>query len=196
MPMLLKSLDGKEFELAVIQDRLPESHDGYGDDETPTVSFRVATDDVEWEETAPHLGMHELRNLQAWLESVVEGSPSEAEIDILENELNFKVLKDHGKEVHIRVAFHLEDRPEEFAIDAGTPEARHVDLKLPREVLASAVAQLKTDIEAAAATMKDDIDGSEDLGNVRPGDGDGGFIDRVDDEPAGAGTGEDNAGER
>lgn len=212
MPMLLKGDDGKEFELAIIADRLPEAQDGFGDDETATISFRVATEDVEWEETAPGLGVHALHALAEWLEHVAEGpdsltdrgegdpgqsvAPMDTEIDLLEPELNFQVVKDLGEKVHLRVRFHLEDRPDEMVLDADTPEARHVDLKLPREMIRMAVTQLRADLEEFGAPMKDDLEGDEDLGLISTPDADLDIVDRELPYPPGAGEGEDNAGNR
>jgi hypothetical protein len=196
MPMLLKSEDGKEFELAIIADRLPEAQDGSGDDEIPTVSFRVATEEQEWEETSPHLGSQELHGLLEWLESVGAGEPSDAEVDVLGSELNFQVVKDQGEHVHLRIRFHLEDRPEEFAVDADTSEARHVDLKLRREAVRMAAASLREDLEGFDGAAKDDLEGEEDPGMIAAPDADLAMIDGESEEPPGAGDGEDNAGRR
>src|SRR5262245_51262504 len=114
MSMLLKGNDGKEFELAVIPDRVAEAQDGFGDDEAATVAFRVATEDQQWEETSPSLGIYELQTLAEWLDSVAGGDPSEPEIDLLEPELNFQVLRQSADEVSLRIRFHLHERPEQF----------------------------------------------------------------------------------
>ena len=45
MPMLLKSEDGPEFELAIIEDRFDDPQDGFGDAGWLTLAFRVATED-------------------------------------------------------------------------------------------------------------------------------------------------------
>jgi len=195
--MLLKSDDGKEFELAIIQDRLPEVHDGHGDDEIATVSFRVATDDVEWEETSPMLATHELHALAEWLEAVSRGGDAgEAEIDLLGPGLNFQIVKATPGQTRLRVKFFLADRPEEFDVDAETTEAKHIDLKLDSESLASAAAQLRKDLEDFASAPKDDITGEEDLGMISSPDPTLGLVDGESAEPPGAGDGEDNAGNR
>ncbi len=215
MPMLLRSEDGKEFELALIADRLPEAQDGFGDDHAATVSFRVATEDDEWEETSPEFNLHEIRGLRDWLDAVGSGKPEEAEIDLLEPELNFQVVKDFGDRVRMRVRFHLAERPDEFEVDAAT-DARHVDLEIARENIRAAAAQLEQDLIDITGGTKDDTTASEDEGpGAMPSEpearastpageekgmvglGDGPTtLDRESPEPPGAGEGEDNAGNR
>jgi hypothetical protein len=213
MPMLLKSDDGKEFELALIADRLPEAQDGFGDDHSATLSFRVATDDDEWEEESPELNLHEVRALREWLDAVGSGEPELTEIDLLEPELNFQVVKDFGENVRLRIRFHLQDRPDEFNVDAETV-ARHVDLTLPRESIRAAAAQLEKDLADLTGPDKDDLTASEDTGPgalpaspqaeaSTPGGEDSGLadlgegpLDQRTSYPPGAGDGEDNAGNR
>lgn len=193
MSMLLKSRDGKEFELALIADRLPEMQDGLGDDEIATVSFRVATEQEEWEETAPVLEVRGLKTLAMWLGSVATGEPSMAEVELLEPELTFKVLKENDREVQLRVSFHIDDRPEEFVLDADTTEARHIDLKLRRDSIRVAAEQLQSDIEALASSLKDDLDASEDFSGMSvPREDMGGLMAEPE---ARAETGEDDDAE-
>jgi hypothetical protein len=194
--MLLKSDDGKEFELALIADRLTEAQDGFGDDRAATVSFRVATEDVEWEETAEELNLHELRALREWLNAVADGAPDMAEIDLLQPELNFQVVRDMGERVRLRIHFHLEGRPEEFQTDAPTDEASHVDIELPKDALRIAATQLDADLGDLESPPKDDITAVEDIGpGVMHGDAQI-TLDQESPEPQGAGEGEDNAGEK
>lgn len=198
MPMLLKSEDGPEFELALIEDRMVEdTQDGFGDPGFLTLSFRVATEDEEWEETSPCLNTFELSNLVEWVEAVLGRRPDVGELELLEPELRFSVVEDTGDDLTLRVDFHLPDRPEIFEVDAPTDEADHVDIHLSREQLQSAVNEFKEDIEKIRLTGKDDLSGDEDLGMVRPPDEDLDLIDRIDNAPPpGAGAGEDNAGNR
>jgi hypothetical protein len=173
MPMLLKGEEGNEFELALIEDRLADVQDSYGDTGYATISFRVATSDEEWEETAPCLNLFEVKNLAEWLDSVAK-DPSvritgdEAEMELLEPELVFKVVKDTGEYVTLRVGFHLDGRPEEMGVDAETDEAARVDLRLTREQIRVGVEALRRDLEQVDKPMKDDLTGDEDLGEVRP----------------------------
>lgn len=167
MPMLLKSDDGKEFELAIIEEPLSDPQDGFGDSSFATVSFRVATTDEEWEETAPSFNTYELGNLAEWLEAVAGAGGDEAEIDLLEPELNFQVVKDEGDRVTIRVRFSLEDRPEEMGVDAPTTEARAIDIRVSRKTVGAAAAELKSDLSGLREQRKDDLNGERDEG-VRP----------------------------
>jgi hypothetical protein len=165
--MLLKSEDGKEFELALIADRLPDPQDGFGDSTDATISVRVATNEEEWEETAPCLNLYEIHTLADWLDAVAGGGSGggggDGEVDILESDLNFKVVKDHGDWVVIRVRFKLEDRPQEYSVDAETTEASHVDLKLRRSLLRGAVVQLRSDLRDFELPAKDDLSGDEEV---------------------------------
>lgn len=169
MPMLLRDQNGDEFELAIIGDRLPEAQDGFGDDETATVSWRVIKGDQEWEETSPNLGLVELHMLADWLTALGQADPGAAELDLLAEELNFSVVAEQGEWLALRIAFTLPDRPERFTVDAPTDEASHVDLKVSRFAVRAAAAQLREDLAAPRGAGKDDITGEEDLGGISPG---------------------------
>jgi hypothetical protein len=148
--MLLKSDDGAEFELALIEDRFPELQDDAADSNYTTITFRVATPDESWEETAPCMNLFELKNLEEWLQAVARGTPEEAELELLEPELKFSVAGDTGDQVTLRIGFHLEDRPEEFSVDSPTDEADFVDIRTSRPKIAAAAAELHHDLTAAA----------------------------------------------
>jgi hypothetical protein len=144
--MLLAGENGTEFELGLIEDRLDEIQDGEGDDTALTISFRVATPQEEWEETAPSINAYELKNLVEWLEGVVGRRPDVPELELLEPELKFSVVGDRGDQVTLRINFHLEARPEEYRIDAPT-DVDHVDIKIAREQVRAAAQELKRDLE-------------------------------------------------
>jgi hypothetical protein len=149
MSMLLKGDNENEFELALVQDRFAEQQDGFGDSRFVTVSFRVATSQETWEETAPVMNLFQLENLVEWLRAVAHGSPEVSEVELLEPGLRFMVLRNSANGVTLRVGFHLEDRPEELVIDAPTDEARHVDIRVSREQVGAAAAELGRDLRAA-----------------------------------------------
>ncbi|MBY0398450.1 MAG: hypothetical protein K2X91_18540 [Thermoleophilia bacterium] len=200
--MLLKDDNGNEFELTFSRESLPEMQDGAGDSGFATVNFRVATEDDEWEENAPCLNMFEFTNLAEWLESVGGAQGDEAEMELLQPELRFAVVKNmkglggEGK-VTIRVGFHLPDRPDEFDVDASTDEASHIDITMPRGEVLVAAASLRSNLQALhLVNLKDDILGDEDPGVLGAPDDDLNLVDRVTPEPPGAGDGEDNAGNR
>lgn len=202
MAMLLSSTDGKEFELALVEDRLPEAQDASGDDTFATISFRVATDNESWEESAPCLSFYELTNLADWLETVADGGENrhdEPEIELLEPELRFAVVRAIKDDVVLRIGFHLPDRPVELAIDAETDEASHVDLRLERRRLRSAAQELRAmirEIEGSAGETTDDITGVRTPGILGVPSADLDVVDAIESEPPFAGDGEDNAGER
>lgn len=186
MPMFIKGEDDREFELALIADPLADVQDGFGDAAAVTVTFRVATPDESWEETAPCLSPFEFQNLVEWLNAVADGGGNEAELELLQPELRFAVVKEGAERVTLRIGFHLADRPEEFEVDAPT-DVKRVDLRVTKDRLRTAAEQLKHDLETLQGDDKDDLDGAEDLG----------MIDRIEpDPPLGAGEGVDNAGER
>jgi hypothetical protein len=195
MAMLLAGEDGTEFELGLLADRLDDFQDSFGDDTAITVSFRVATQDDEWEETAPVLNAFEIKNLAEWLEGIVGLRPEIGELELLEPELKFSVVGDNGDRVTIRIDFHLEKRPEEYGVDSDT-DADHVDIKIERSQVRVALEQLREDLRDLNLNIKDDIDGTKDMGQVRGGEDDLNMIDQVTPEPEGMGDGEDNAGER
>ncbi|HYE63365.1 MAG TPA: hypothetical protein VD997_15340 [Phycisphaerales bacterium] len=195
MAMLLAGENGNEFELGLIADRLDDIQDSYGDDTSITVTFRVATGEEEWEETAPVLNYFEIKNLAEWLEGIVGLRPEIGELELLEPELKFSVVKDTGETVTIRVEFHLADRPRELNVDAET-DADHVDIRLDRSQVRVALQQLREDLKDLNLPLKDDLAGEADMGQVRRGDEDLNMIDQVTPEPEGMGDGEDNAGER
>jgi hypothetical protein len=151
MAMLLRGDNENEFELALVQDQYPEVQDGFRDSGFVTVSFRVGTPEESWEETAPVMNLYELKTLVEWLRAVSLGAPEVAEVDLLEPGLNFSVSRNGGDTVTIRIGFHLENRPEEFRIDAPTDEAEFVDVRVLREQVGPAAAELERDLEAAIA---------------------------------------------
>src|SRR5436190_1518230 len=120
MAMLLAGENGTEFELGLIDERMTEIQDGARDDVALVISFRVATADDSWEETAPCLNTFEVTNLLEWLEGVCGDRPDLAEIELLGPELRFKVIGSNGDNVTIRITFHIKDRPDEFDVDAPT----------------------------------------------------------------------------
>jgi hypothetical protein len=214
MVMLLQDSDGSEFELGLIEDRLPEVQDGFGDASTLTLSFRVATPDESWEETSPCMNTFEIENLADWLEAVADADTGRAEhgevaeLDLLEPELNFAVIRDLGSEVVLRVGFHLENRPEEFGVDAPTDEAPYVDLRITRDHLRIAAAQLRGELQDLGredtggmsgagggeeqGLLRDDLLGEAELGEVRPPEEDLGLRPRpVSEEDVGFGRGLD-----
>ncbi|MFT3686243.1 MAG: hypothetical protein QM783_15205 [Phycisphaerales bacterium] len=200
--MLLKGDNSNEFELAFSRDSLPDVQDGTGDAGFATVNFRVATEEEEWEENAPCLNMFEFTNLAEWLESVGGSGGDEAELELLQLELRFavvKAMKGFGGEgkVTVRVGFRLTDRPEEFNVDAETNEASHVDLTMPRSEALVAAAALRSNLDALnLRNLKDDLMGDEPAGVLGDADDDLNLVDGVSPQPPGAGDGEDNAGER
>lgn len=173
--MLLRGQNGNEFELAFTSERLAEVQDRIDGDRWATVSFRVATPDVSWEESAPCLNLFAFETLANWLEAVasrdsdatLDGTtpvaPTEdgeaeielpepingdlSEVEILEPELKFSVSQQFRDAVTIRVGFHLEDRPEEYNVDTDTDEALFVDLHMSREKILLAAQELRSSLE-------------------------------------------------
>lgn len=201
--MLLKGIDGNELELSFVRETLPETQDGFGDEAWCTVIVRAATGEDEWEENAPCLNVFEFTNLAEWLEAVgaaqdATGSPEVSEIELLEPELKFSVAKGDQNAVKIRVGFHLEERPEEFGVDAPTPEATYIDIQVNREVCLAAASSLRSAIETVTGKNpgKDDLLGEQSPGVMGLPDDDLNLIDGESEEPPGAGFGEDNSGAR
>lgn len=195
--------DRGEFELAFSRESLPQVQDGLGDSRWATARVRVATLDEEWEEEAPCLNMFEFVNLAEWLESVGGLGGDVPEIELLQPDLRFSVVRTGKKKgdgegkVTVRIKFHLSDRPEEFNVDAPTDEADHLDLDITRESARVAAASLRAAIEAVSTGgMKDDLDGDDDVGQLGQPDEDLNLVDGVAAEPPFAGDGEDNAGQR
>ncbi|MBC7835597.1 MAG: hypothetical protein H7Y88_10935 [Phycisphaerales bacterium] len=154
MAMLLRGDDGSEFELSLLEDPSLEGEEREGgldpageDAPWTTISFRVATPNEEWAESAPCVNPFQVQNLLDWLEGVGSGKPEEADLELLEPELKFAVINDNGKSVTLRIGFHLDDRPEEFNVDAPT-DAQFVDLKLTREQVRVAALELRRDLES------------------------------------------------
>lgn len=211
MAMLLKGKNGNEFELGVIREAYPEVQDT-GGSRWATVTFRAATEDVDWEETAPVVNLFELKNLAEWLETVGRPDASEGEpgrnagegetprLDLLQPELTFAVIGGSGGEggaVTIRIGFHLDDRDEIFNVDAET-EAEYVDVHVDRRSVLAAAEALRDALEDLPMTgnEKDALFGDEESGIV--GGGADETLNIIDDEKPyapGAGDGEDNAGE-
>jgi hypothetical protein len=167
MPMLLKGDNGNEFELALVEDRLPDPQDSYGDGVFVALSFRVATADESWEESVPCLNLYEVSNLLDWLDGLGGSEGEDAEIELLEPQLRFSVVKAHAQSVTIRVSFHLEDAPEELvAMDPETDEAAHVDVRLSREQIRAAALELRRDLDEIQQTPKDNTQGDADPGGI------------------------------
>jgi hypothetical protein len=135
-----------------------------------TLIFRVATPDGPWEESAPILNVYELKNLLEWLQAIAHGNPDVSEVELLEPALKFSIVKDSGKLVTIRIDFHLEDRPPIFALDAPT-ERQFVNIRLARDQVAIAAAELRRDLSSALLPSRGDEE-SEDWGIFGQGDAD------------------------
>jgi hypothetical protein len=196
MSVLLKGKNGNELELAFVRETLPDVQDGLGDSAYFTVVWRAATGDESWEETAPCMNLYEFQNLAEWLESV--GGAAEGEVDgieLLEPELKFSVASQQRQGVGIRVGFHLEDRPEEFGVDAPTDGSPSIDLFMDRSNVLAAAAALRNALEEfEVLNRKDDQSGDRESGTAGRGDDNLNLIDRVERYPPGAGKGVDNAG--
>jgi hypothetical protein len=165
MAMLLTGENGTEFELGLIEESLDDDlQDGEGDDKTLTLSFRVATPDDSWEETAPCLNTFEVNNLVEWLEGIAGVRPDMPELELLEPELRFSVVGDRGNQVTLRIDFHIKDRPEKYEVDADT-DADHVDIKIARPQVRAAVEELKRDLEELRLSPRSNVVESE-LGEV------------------------------
>jgi len=165
MAMLLTGENGTEFELGLIEESLDDDlQDGEGDDKTLTLSFRVATPDDSWEETAPCLNTFEVNNLVEWLEGIAGVRPDMPELELLEPELRFSVVGDRGDQVTLRIDFHIKDRPEKYEVDADT-DADHVDIKIARPQVRAAVEELKRDLEELRLSPRSNVVDSE-LGEV------------------------------
>ena len=197
MSVLLKGRNGNELEIAFVREALPEMQDGAGDSAWFTVVVRAATKDEAWEESSPCLGSVEFRNLADWLESVGsrQSEGAQSEIELLGPELKFSVAHQDERGVDIRIDFHLPDRPERYAIDDQT-EVPAIDVYMEHERVRSAAEALRAELDEFDLTGRDDILGESDPGVSGAPDPDLNIVDRVDDEPPGAGMGEDNAGER
>ncbi|MFG0329692.1 MAG: hypothetical protein ACF8PN_07320 [Phycisphaerales bacterium] len=152
MPMLLKGVDGTEFELALIDDEFPDLAEDAEADHSAVVSFRVAMPEESWEETAPVINLFEIQSLLDWLDAIAEGRPHEREVELLEPNLSFAVLDESEETVAIRIGFHLENRPEWAVIDAPTDEAGAVRLVLTRELVRDAVESLRADLRETTAS--------------------------------------------
>jgi hypothetical protein len=196
MSMLLAGENGTEFELGLIEETLDEDlQDGDGDDKTVTLSFRVATREEEWEETAPCLNTFEVNNLVEWLEGVATRRPDPAELELLEPELRFSVVGDRGEQVTLRIDFHIKDRPENLDVDAPT-DADHIDIKLDRKQVRAATGELKRDLEELHLAKREMSSTQEQMEELAAPEEDLNLLDQIESEPPGAGEGEDNAGER
>jgi hypothetical protein len=195
MAMLLTGDNGTEFELGLIEETLDEDiQDGESDDKTLTLSFRVATAEDSWEESAPCLNTFEVTNLVDWLDGVAGRRPDIAELELLQPELRFSIVGDRGDSVTLRIDFHINDRPDRFEVDPGA-DADHIDLKLARAQVRAAVDELKRDISELHLSSRSQVEDSG-LGEVAAPGEDLNMIDDVEARPPGMGDGEDNAGER
>lgn len=195
MAMTLVSASGDEFELAFIRDSFADAQDGVGDANWATVNFRVATEASSWEETAPCLNFYEFRALAEWLErcaALREGDPEPAELELLQPELRFRLLRQSPELVTIRIWFHLEDRPEEFIVDTPTDELEFLDLPLERGGLLLAAEQLRQDLrDFEAANLKDDLTGDAEHGVFGDPREDADALDTVSPTPPGMSIDED-----
>jgi len=150
MAMLLRGANDAEFELALIEDRFPELQDAADDSSWVTLSVRVGAPEETCEETAPCLNLYEVQTLAEWLEAVATRKPEVGEVDLLEAELNFSVVKESASEVTVRIRFHLEDRPERLAMDAPT-NRDYIDIRIDRPQLRAAGAELRRDLQTVSA---------------------------------------------
>jgi hypothetical protein len=148
MPMYLTGSDGTEFELALIEETFEDMQDSERDDRWTTLSFRVAAEQGEWEETAPSVNLYELENLAQWLEAVAEGASGDQTVELLEPNLSFSLDAGGENWALIRVGFHLKDRPEWAIIDAPTDEAGFISLRIDRSQAGEAARELRDDLRS------------------------------------------------
>jgi hypothetical protein len=202
MSLLLQGTNGAEFELGFLRDSSPDSQDGSGDSTWTTASVRVATNNAEWEETSPCLNIFEFTTLADWLDAVgaEPGKNHEAEpgvVELLEPGLRFSVSGQTDGAVAIHIDFQIENRPQEFQVDADADTIDPIDLFVTRPQIRAAATTLRKAIrEVQHANEKDDIIGERDGGATGEADPDMNIVDSIEPRPPGAGEGEDNAGER
>jgi hypothetical protein len=202
MSVLLQGRNGNEFEIGFIVDSYPEVQDGTGDSSWITVSFRVATPEQSWEESSPCLNLFEFSTLADWLDAVAaapaEQTATEPDaVELLEPELRFSVAGQTKDAVTLHIGFHLDNRPEEFQVDAATDEMEAIDIHVTRPQVKAAAAILRETLrELESSNEKDDIIAEASSGLMGAPDDDLNIVDDLKDEPPGAGFGEDNAGER
>jgi hypothetical protein len=198
MSMLLKGTNGSEFELDLTREERPDPQDGFGDGNWATVNFRAATADDSWEETAPAMNLFEFSELAQWLQTLGDSESGEvSELELLQPELKFSVAQQGPRDITLRIGFHLDGRPDEFEVDSPTDDAQYLDLHLSRASLRAAATGLRQSLdEVQRGTGKDDLRGDDGVGGLGVPEEDLGMIDRVSRHPPGAGTGEDNAGNR
>lgn len=146
MGFVLHGENGNEFELSFETEELADLQDDGHDAEYVNVVFNVGTAEGSFEETAPSMNIYELKNLLEWLEGLTGRGQEPGEIEFLEPNLKFSVEEEGEEDLTLRIGFHLEDRPEWARIDAPTDELGYIDLKLSRDQVSAAAADLREDL--------------------------------------------------
>jgi hypothetical protein len=188
MSMLLRDdITGTEFELSLSEDRLADPQDGHHDGGVLTIGIRVATQRAEWEETAPCLSAFELHHLADWLDAVGQGpsgGPENTELDLLEPELRFAVLRDDGDRVTLRIALRLDDRPDSMGVNTPADDAEWVDVALSRSRVRAAAAALRQELEDLGIPEAEaEVSTGEPLpGRVRTPEEDQAAVERLDED--------------
>lgn len=147
--MLLKSLDGSEFEASIASYEFPEIEDK-GDSNWLLIFIRVKSPRGEGTCVDPCLTTWDVERLIRWLEAQANGTPAEPDIGFLEPNLEFEVIEAAGDTLTLRVRFILE-RKSWWKPTGGIRHRRsnwhnYVDLNITRENLRLAAEAWQADL--------------------------------------------------
>ena len=107
--MILKTIDGSEFELQIAGYQFPEIQDEEWDSNWLLIRVLIHTETHTWEAIDPCMDTYEANNLCKWLNSLAEGQTVQPELEFLEPELRFKAaeITDNSIEVEIQCRYNL-----------------------------------------------------------------------------------------
>jgi hypothetical protein len=148
--MLLKSLDGSEFEATIAGYEFPAGAQNKWDANWLLIAMRVQSPLGAGSCVDPCLTTWDAERLIAWLEAQAQGAPAEPEKGFIEPNLDFEVLRVEGEALTMRVHFILERgafwKPADGQRHRRSKWRSAVDLEITR-----------ADVQAAADALRDDL---------------------------------------
>jgi hypothetical protein len=142
--MLLRSLDGSEFELTIEGYEFPGEKAHLHDMNWLVISIRVDVPAGSWEATGPYMLTEDAGHLAERLDALSKDQLIDPEVDFLEPNLRFERTSIVGDVVSLRVHFALEFLPP-WAVADGIGEF-HVDLELASRDMRLAANSLREEL--------------------------------------------------
>ena len=107
--MILKTIDGSEFELQITGYQFPEIQNDEWDSNWLLIRVHIQGETHKWEAVDPCMDTYEANDFCKWLNLLANSQAVQPELEFLEPELRFKVVKiaDSRIELEIQCRYNL-----------------------------------------------------------------------------------------